>query len=286
MRLLQCLLGETTHARNGTRSLHAILTENDAYKSYSEVWLTATNFLSERALNSSALPAESEEKLLMEALVGAMHQFKPDPKTDPSQQIPGLVAKLEEILGGSDTELAGYVRQTIEGLQRLRVQIPDVEEVPDAPPADEKADTPKDAAPGEGQEEEQPQSEVSSLAAKLGLSDKPKPGGAPKPKPGLQDSVKLDRLMGKLLEQVPVPKPGDPIVTVKNGVTTRRQVVKSDANRTTVIDPDHPDHGAEDLPTREVGADQDPNAPVVPPGQGPSTSSGPKPSSSVPPRHV
>jgi len=275
MRLLRCLLSETKGASSGTSRLHAILLENDAYKSYSDVWLTATQFLNERALSSSALPAESEEKLLIEALVGAMHQFKPDPQTDPSQQIPGLVAKIQDILGSADTELSKYMRQTLEGLQRLRVQIPDSEEVPDAPPeGDDNEDTAspsKDAAPSKGKEEEQPPSEVQGLASKLGLRDSVQAG---------------PRLMSALFETNPPPKPGEPVITVQNGNTRRRQVVKSDATRTTVIDPDHPDQGTEDVPTKEIGSDQ-PDGKPAPPGTQPSTSTGPRPPSPpTPPRYV
>lgn len=222
--------------------LVSTLLESDAYKSYSEVWLTATTFLTDRSLTSSALPAESEEKLLIEALVGTMHQFKPDPDVDPAQQIPGLVAKLQEILGASDTELAQYMRSTIEGLQRLRVQIPSDEELPPAPAENASPKGASNAAPKKPAPAEEPVDEQSQLASKLGLRDSAKP-----------------RFMSSLFEDE-APVPGQSVVMVRGGKVIRRQVVKSDASRTTTIDPENPDK-VEEVPTREVGPDENPDEP-------------------------
>lgn len=233
--LINCLFGSRPRV-----GLVSTLLENEAYKSYSDIWLTTTTFLTNRSLTSNTLPAESEEKLLIEALVGAMHQFKPDPAVEPSQQIPGLVAKLQEILGTSDTELARYVRSTIEGLQRLRVQIPSTEELPSEPAETAKKEGGTSDIPKKPANLEKPASERDQLASKLGLRDSTRP-----------------RFMSSLFEDE-VPEPGQPVVMIRDGKVLRRQVVKSDASRTVTIDPDDP-RKVEEVPTGEVGPTTDPD---------------------------
>lgn len=260
----------------GRSTLH----EGQETKAYSDIWLEAMTYLNDRRGQVSDLPNDSPEKLLVDALQGALYQFEiKDEEVDNGAlrtKISGLAARLDELIGAESqgSELGAYVGQLNHGLRTLINQI-DPATIEDGGEEDE-GDKPKPKAePVEGEDTYEPDAEEPKSSR-----DEP----SPPPPPESDDLAKslgvaaesainmVRRNRSNLMEfystvgaqdkpDRPPHKPGDPyqpgdpVFRLVDGQLVQFQVVTDADGKVTVIDPKNPDKS--DTINRDELASQD-----------------------------
>lgn len=176
----------------GNRMQRMVLREGQELTSFIEVLNTAMQFLGEKKNETSELPVDSPERLLIDAIDGILHKHSLTKEEAPAnetirQKISGLVSALDEHISGQGTtssDFLGYLTKLKEGLLELHNSIEPNEEVSEpAPEGDGGEPNPEQGGEPAGEEraepepEQPPEDEISQLSRQLGLNnaDQPQP---------------------------------------------------------------------------------------------------------------
>lgn len=177
-----------SRARNRFQRL--VLQEGQELTSFIDVLNTAMQFLGEKKNETSELPSDSPERLLIDAIDGVLHKNALTKEEAPPnemirQKISALVSALDEHLsdqGDSSSDFMEYLKTLKEGLLELHNNIEPTDEVDPSPEGGEEAapgpggEVP--AGPEQEQPEPPPEDEITTLSRQLGLDN-----AAPAPQP-------------------------------------------------------------------------------------------------------
>lgn len=175
------------------RMQRMVLREGQELTSFIEVLNTAMQFLGEKKNETSELPVDSPERLLIDAIDGILHKHSLTKEEAPAnetirQKISGLVSALDEHISGQGTtssDFLNYLGKLKEGLLELHNSIEPNEEVepPPTEPGGEEAGgagSPEPGAEPEPEQEQPPEDEISQLSRQLGLNNADQPPQPPR----------------------------------------------------------------------------------------------------------